>query len=157
MATAALVALYPGRLAPKAVAHRVWVIGPALVASLLAFSPSLPIGSPAASVPVSAFNYLENHPGRVLTTYEWSGYGVLRGHRSFVDGRTDFFVGPLLTESLALQDLKHDPLPLFKRYHVRYVVWSLSAPLGVYLQASPHATLVYRHNGDGVFRLANPY
>ena len=63
-------------------------------------------------------------PGRIFTEYTWGDYSVARHRATFVDGRTDLFEGPVLTEFMAVTNLTTNPDPVLSAYHVSYVVWA---------------------------------
>jgi hypothetical protein len=146
-------------LAATLPAHRAW--GPrvrqcvgacaiGLMIALLAL-PSVPAGSVTSDTPVQAFNFLSAHPGRIFTQYTWGDYSIARHRATFVDGRTDLFVGPVLTEFFAISNVTTDPDPILNRYHVDYVVWAPHTPLEVYLSHSPTWLVVDRTSQAVVF------
>jgi hypothetical protein len=95
--------------------------------------PSVPAGTVATGTPVQAFDFLASHPGRIFTEYTWGDYSIARHRATFVDGRTDLFVGPVLSDFFAVSDLTTDPDLLFLKYDVSYVVWSPDQPLSEFL------------------------
>jgi hypothetical protein len=133
-------------LAASLPAHRPWgprarrvtaAGGIGLMIALLAL-PSVPAGSVTSDTPVQAFNFLSVHRGRIFTEYTWGDYSIARHRATFVDGRTDLFVGPVLTEFFAISNMTTDPDPILSRYHVDYVVWAPHTPLALFL-AEDHA------------------
>jgi hypothetical protein len=95
--------------------------------------PSVPAGTVATGTPVQAFDFLASHPGRIFTEYTWGDYSITRHRATFVDGRTDLFVGPVLSDFFAVSNLTTDPDPLLSRYDVSYVVWEPHQPLSEFL------------------------
>ena len=87
-----------------------------------------------------AFDYLSGRPGRIFTQYTWGDYSVARHRATFVDGRTDLFEGPVLTEFMAVTNLTTNPDPVLSAYHVSYVVWAPHTPLAQYLAHDPAGT-----------------
>jgi hypothetical protein len=85
---------------------------------------TVPAGTVSADTPVAAFNFLSTHPGRIFTQYTWGDYSIARHRQTFADGRTDLFVGPILTEFFDVGNVSVDPDPILSRYHVDYVVWA---------------------------------
>jgi hypothetical protein len=133
IAAAGLAAGLPARPPLGAKARRiVGGVAGGLMIALLAL-PSVPAGSVTADTPVQAFNFLESHPGRIFTQYSWGDYSIARHRATFADGRTDLFVGPVLSEFFAVSDVTTDPDPILSRYDVSYVVWAPDQPLSEYL------------------------
>ena len=93
---------------------------------------------------MAAFNYLSVHPGRIFTQYTWGDYSVARHRATFVDGRTDLFEGPVLTEFMAVTNLTTNPDPVLSASHVSYVVWAPHTPLALYLAHDPRWHVVDR-------------
>ncbi len=75
----------------------------------LVLLPSVPAGTVTSDTPVAAFNFLEHHPGRIFTEYTWGDYSIVRHRQTFVDGRTDLFTGPVLTEFFAVGGVTEIP------------------------------------------------
>jgi hypothetical protein len=133
IAAAGLAASLPARPQLGAKARRVvGGVAGGLMIALLAL-PSVPAGSVTADTPVQAFNFLASHPGRIFTQYSWGDYSIARHRATFADGRTDLFVGPVLSEFFAVSDVTTDPDPILSRYDVSYVVWEPDQPLSEYL------------------------
>jgi hypothetical protein len=95
--------------------------------------PSAPAGTVTSDTPVQAFNFLELHPGRIFTEYTWADYSIARHRQTFVDGRTDLFVGPVLTDFFAVSNLTTDPDTILSKYEVSYVLWEPDQPLSEFL------------------------
>jgi hypothetical protein len=100
---------------------------------------------------VAAFNFLSSHPGRIFTQYTWGDYSIARHRQTFADGRTDLFVGPVLTEFFDVGDVSVNPDPILSRYHVDYVVWARGTSLYQYLVHDPRWEVVDRTGPAVVF------
>lgn len=112
---------------------------------------SVPAGTVSADTPVAAFNFLSSHPGRIFTQYTWGDYSIARHRQTFADGRTDLFVGPVLTEFFDVGDVSVNPDPILSRYHVDYVVWARGTSLYQYLVHDPRWEVVDRTGPAVVF------
>jgi hypothetical protein len=99
--------------------------------------PSVPAGTVTTDTPVQAFNFLASHPGRIFTEYTWADYSIARHRATFVDGRTDLFVGPVLSSFFAVSNLTADPDRILSRYDVSYVIWEPAQPLSEFLAHDP--------------------
>jgi hypothetical protein len=146
-------------LAASLPVHRVWgprarrlagALGICLVL-ILAVYPSVPAGTVTSDTPVQAFTFLQSHPGRIFTQYTWGDYSIVRHRATFADGRTDLFIGPVLTEFFDVSDVKVNPDPIFSRYDVNYVVWPKATPLAEYLTHDPRWMVVDRTKQALVF------
>jgi hypothetical protein len=133
LVTAGLAATLPARAAWGATARRWTGAGMLTLAIVLVALPAVPAGKVASSQPIRAFDYLSGRPGRIFTQYTWGDYSVARHRATFVDGRTDLFEGPVLTEFMAVTNLTTNPDPVLSAYHVSYVVWAPHTPLTQYL------------------------
>jgi hypothetical protein len=100
---------------------------------------------------VAAFNFLAPHPGRIFTQYTWGDYAIARHRATFVDGRTDLFVGRVLSEFFAVSNLTAAPDPILSRYDVDYVVWAPRTPLALYLEKDQKWQVVDRTHQALVF------
>jgi hypothetical protein len=125
-------------------------LGLGLMLALAAY-PSVPAGTVTADTPVQAFTFLESHPGRIFTQYTWGDYSIVRHRATFADGRTDLFVGPVLTDFFNVSEVKVDPDPILSRYHVDYVVWPRATPLAEYLSHDARWVVVDRTGPALVF------
>ena len=148
---AGLAATLPLRPAWGTMARRAAVAFYAVLAIVLLAQPSVPAGTISPTLPVQAFNYLEPHPGRVFTEYTWGDYSIARHRATFVDGRTDLFEGPVLTEFFAITNMTTNPEPVFAAYHVSYVVWAPRTSLSIYLAHDPRWHVVDRTSVALVF------
>ena len=120
--------------APWGTTARRWAGGGLVVLAIVILAiRAVPAGQVASSQPVAAFNYLSAHPGRIFTQYTWGDYSVARHRGTFVDGRTDLFEGPVLTEFMAVTNLTTNPDAVLSAYKVSYVVWAPDTPLALYL------------------------
>jgi len=111
----------------------------------------VPAGTVTSDTPVAAFTFLEHHPGRIFTQYAWGDYSIVRHRQTFVDGRTDLFTGPVLTEFFAVGGVTQNPDPVLDRYDVNYVVWPRQSPLSQYLSHDPRWEIVDRTPAALVF------
>ena len=133
LVAAGLAATLPARAAWGTTARR-WTGGGLLALAIVIVAiPAVPAGTVSSSQPIGAFNYLSGRPGRIFTEYTWGDYSVARHRATFVDGRTDLFEGPVLTEFMAVTNLTTNPDPVLSAYHVSYVVWAPHTPLAQYL------------------------
>jgi hypothetical protein len=117
----------------------------------LVAAPSVPAGSVVSSTPVKAFDFLSDHPGRIFTEYTWGDYSIVRHRATFVDGRTDYFSGAVLSDYFAVSNLTTDPDSVLSRYDVSYVVWDRGTPLYTYLSHDPRWVVVDRTTPAVVF------
>lgn len=148
---AGVAAVLPARPAWGTTARR-WAGGGLVVLAIVILAiPAVPAGQVASSQPVAAFTYLRTHPGRIFTEYTWGDYSVARHRATFVDGRTDLFEGPVLTEFMAVTNLTRDPDPVLSAFHVSYVVWAPHTPLALYLERDPRWHVVHRTSVALVF------
>ncbi|HEX4128074.1 MAG TPA: hypothetical protein VHX67_10885 [Acidimicrobiales bacterium] len=148
---AGVAAALPMRAPWGATARRWTGGGLAVLAIVILAIPAVPAGQVASSQPVTAFNYLRAHPGRIFTEYTWGDYSVARHRATFVDGRTDLFEGPVLTEFMAVTNLTRNPDPVLSDYHVSYVVWAPHTPLALYLDRDARWHVVDRTSVALVF------
>jgi hypothetical protein len=133
LVAAGLAATLPARAAWGTTARRWTGAGMLALAIVFVAIPAVPAGTVASSQPIRAFDYLSGRPGRIFTQYTWGDYSVARHRATFVDGRTDLFEGPVLTEFMAVTNLTTNPDPILSAYHVSYVVWAAHTPLAQYL------------------------
>jgi hypothetical protein len=149
--SAGLAASLPARRAWGPRARR--LIGASVIGLLVALVavPSVPAGSVSLDTPVQAFTFLAPHPGRIFTEYTWADYAIARHRATFVDGRTDLFVGPVLSDYFAVADLTARPDPVLSRYRVDFVVWAPHTPLAQYLAGDSRWEVVDRTSQSVVF------
>jgi hypothetical protein len=139
-----LAASLPARPAWGTTARR-WVgAGLVMIGIAVLAAPSVPAGSVSPTQPVQAFDYLSSRPGRIFTEYTWGDYSIARHRATFVDGRTDLFEGPVLTEFFDITNLTIGPDPVLRTYHVRYVVWAPHTALSEFLLHDPRWHVVDR-------------
>ncbi len=133
----------------------------AVLAGALLAGHHLPAGSPLRgrsswATPVQAAAYLAHRPGRVFATYWWGDYLTYVGIPVFVDGRTDLYLGSgVLSTYSEVSGLSTGPDTVFRRFDVRYVLWSRESALATYLSHDPRwrlvldsgPALVYEHLG----------
>ena len=139
-----LAASLPARPAWSTTARRWAGAGLVVMGIAILAAPSVPTGSVSSSLPIGAFDYLSSHPGRIFTEYTWGDYSVARHRATFVDGRTDLFEGPVLTEFFDIMNLSIDPDPVFRSYGVDYVVWAPATALSEFLTHDPRWHVVDR-------------
>ena len=133
LVAAGLAAALPARAAWGTAARRWTGAGMLTLAIVFVAIPAVPAGTVASSQPIGAFNYLSGRSGRIFTEYTWGDYSVARHRATFVDGRTDLFEGPVLTEFMAVTNVTTNPDPVLSAYHVSFVVWAAHTPLAQYL------------------------
>jgi len=124
--------------APWGTTARRWAGGGLVAMAIVVLAiPAVPAGTVSPTQPIAAFNYLRARPGRIFTEYTWGDYSIARHRATFVDGRTDLFEGPVLTEFMAASNLTASPDPVLAAYQVAYVVWAPRTPLALYLAHDP--------------------
>jgi len=137
------------RLRPSLI---VWPVLGVLAVSFL-HGPYAPAGIPANGVPVQAVDYLQQHRGRIFSTYLWNDYLDWVGRQVFVDGRTELYTNNgVLSTYLDIANLTTDPDPVLRSYDVKYVLWQPYTPLALYLQNDPqHWRQVWSSSESVVF------
>jgi hypothetical protein len=134
----------------------VWPLMAVLGLSLLQ-GPWWPAGTPAASVPVRAVQYLEHQHGRVFSTYLWNDYLDYVGIRVFVDGRTELYTStPVLKQYLEVDELTTNPDPILRDYRVEYVLWPTKSALSLYLVEDRNWRVVWRSSQAVVLHYVGP-
>ena len=151
LVAAGVAATLPARAAWGTTARRWTGAGLLALGIVIVAIPAVPAGTVSSSQPIGAFNYLSVRPGRIFTEYTWGDYSVARHRATFVDGRTDLFEGPVLTEFMAVSNLTTNPDPVLSAYHVSYVVWAPHTPLVQYLAHDSHWYVVDRTSVALVF------
>ena len=146
-----LAASLPARRPWGAVARRWAGGGLVVVAIVILAAPSVPTGTVSPTLPVQAFDYLSPHHGRIFTEYTWGDYSIVRHRATFVDGRTDLFEGPVLTQFFDVTNVTTDPDPVLSAYRVSYVVWAPHTALAEYLSHDPRWHVVDRSAVADVF------
>jgi hypothetical protein len=130
-------------------------------AALLA-GPHTPAGAPqrggSMGNPVAATSFLKHTTGRVFTTYWWGDYMIYERIPVFVDGRTDLYFGTDILETYTnVANAVVNPDPVFKQWHIRWVMWNTGSALDVYLSADPRWKVAFRSGGDVVFEHIGPW
>jgi hypothetical protein len=148
---AGLAASLPLRPAWSTTARRWAGAGLVIMGIAILAAPSVPAGSVSSTLPVQAFNDLASHPGRIFTEYTWGDYSIARHRATFVDGRTDLFEGPVLTEFFDITNLTINPDPVLRSYDVDYVVWAPDTALAEFLSHDPRWRVVDRTSIAWVF------
>jgi hypothetical protein len=128
----------------------------AVACAALLLGPHTPAGSPQLGgpmgTPVAATAFLEHQTGRVFTTYWWGDYMIYEHIPVFVDGRTDVYFGTgILDTYVDVAAVTIDPDAVFRRWDVRWVMWSPGTSLSVYLSQDPRWKVAYRSGGAVVF------
>ncbi len=151
IAAAGLAATFPARAAWGERVRRLVGCGAIGLMIALVALPSVPAGTVTTDTPVAAFNFLEHHPGRIFTQYTWGDYSIARHRATFADGRTDLFVGKVLSQFFAVSNLTTSPDPILSHYDVDYVVWGPGMPLSEYLSKDASWTEVFHTSQSMVF------
>jgi hypothetical protein len=129
----------------------VWPLVAVLGVSLL-HGPWYRAGTPDPSVPVRAVAYLDQHPGRIFSTYLWNDYLDWVGRQVFVDGRTELYTdNGVLAQYLSVDNLTTDPDPVLRGRRVDYVLWPPRTPLSLYLEHDAHWRVAWRSRTAVVF------
>jgi hypothetical protein len=149
--TVGLAASLPARPAWSTTARRWAGAGLVVMGIAILAAPSVPAGSVSPTLPVQEFDDLASHPGRIFTEYTWGDYSIARHWATFVDGRTDLFEGPVLTEFFDITNLSIDPDPVLRSYRVDYVVWAPGTALAEFLSHDPRWHVVDRTSVAWVF------
>ncbi len=132
----------------------VWPIAGVLGVAFL-HGPIASAGALDPGTPVAAVGYLQDHPGRILSTYLWNDYLDLEGRRVFVDGRTELYTGNgILRRYLAVDHLTGDPDPTLAAYRVDYVLWPKQDALAVFLAHDSNWWTVWSSSTAVVFHRA---
>jgi hypothetical protein len=151
-----LAASLPARPAWSTTARRWAGAGLVVMGIAILAAPSVPAGSVSPTLPVGAFDYLSPHPGRIFTEYTWGDYSIARHRATFVDGRTDLFDGPVLTEFFDITNLSIDPDPVLRSYDVDYVVWAPGTAVSEFLSHDARWHVVDRTAVAWVFARSGP-
>ncbi|HZU73365.1 MAG TPA: hypothetical protein VE990_11410 [Acidimicrobiales bacterium] len=138
----------------------VWPIA-ALACFVFVAGPHPPAGAPErggdSGMPVAATAYLQQHPGRVFSSYWYNDYLIHAGIPVFVDGRTDLYFGtPVLSEYEKLASVSQDPDILLNRWKVQYVLWTKGSALSVFLSHDHAWRQVFQAGSSVVFQRVQP-
>jgi hypothetical protein len=115
------------RFAGALAVGRGWPVAGALAIGLLLYVPR-PVAMQPVFWPVHAAQFIRENPeqfrGNMFNQYAWGGYlmAVLPEHKTFVDGRTDFYGEPLIREFWATTELATNWTAALEKYDV---AWSL--------------------------------
>ena len=99
--------------------------------------------------PVAAVDYIRENPeqfdGNMFNQYIWGGYllHALPGHRTFVDGRTDFFGEALIRQYDDTSALRTNWQQALQEYHVSWTLLPTDHRLNLALALLPDWHLVY--------------
>ena len=114
-----------------------------------------PAGAPLGGrgpldMPVDAAAFVHRQQGRTFSTYWWGDYLIHVGVPVFVDGRTDLYFGTgVLPTYVNVSTLSVSPDSVFRRWDIRWVLWSRDSALSVFLSKDPRWKLVLT-SGDAV-------
>lgn len=127
-----------------------------VVAAMLHYFPTRTAltASMAERFPVHAVEYLRQHPvpGPMFDNYNFGGYLVDAGYKTFIDGRGDLFErGGVFADYMRLVDLKPGGLDALRRYQIQSCLIKRDEPLATALLASPDWKRVYADNVSALF------
>lgn len=109
----------------------------------------------AEQIPISAFDYLEEHrpPGPIFNSYNWGGYLIWRfypEYLSYVDGRTDLYGDDFLSIYLNTWLAADGWEVALEQRNIRLIIIEPQAPLG-YALLSQEWRLVFEDDQAKVF------
>lgn len=108
----------------------------------------------AEKFPVQAVEYLRQHPipGPMFDNYDFGGYLVHAGYKTFIDGRADVFEsGGVFSDYMRVIGLKPGGLDVLRRYQIQSCLIKRDEPLATALLASPGWKRVYVDNVSALF------
>lgn len=109
----------------------------------------------AANFPVHAVEYLREHPvpGAMFDSYDFGGYLIWSGYKTFIDGRGEIFEdGGVLQDYLDLSLLQRPGgLDVLRRYNIQSCILGRDASLSVVLADLPGWQKVYSDNTSVIF------
>jgi hypothetical protein len=138
-------------------ASRGWPVALAAAAAFVVFAPH-PTKMPATDWPVKAVEFVRQHPaefaGNMFNQYSWGGYllEVLPEHKTFVDGRTDFFGEELIREFADTTALRPNWVAPLQKYRVQWTLMPSDHRLNLALAASGAWTNLYSDEVAAVWR-----
>lgn len=108
--------------------------------SFVAISRAIPSKNNIASLlktdPGNMFLYAKTRGGRVFTTYDWASYSIWNNEKTYVDSRTDLYLGTsTLTNYIDIINLTRNPVPILARSNVRWIILPKNNPLVAVLRA----------------------
>jgi hypothetical protein len=115
---------------------------------------------PAKDWPVAAVQFIKANPdkfaGNMFNQYVWGGYlmEVLPEHRTFVDGRTDFFGEGLIREFADTTALAPGWDDTLRKYEVRWTLMPRTHRLNVALALLPQWSCTYSDQVAMIWRKA---
>jgi len=122
-------------------ASRGWPVVLAAAVAFLVFVPH-PTEMPAERWPVKAVDFVRQHPqdfaGNMFNQYMWGGYLMefLPEHKTFVDGRTDFFGEELIREFSDTTALRTNWAAALQKYNVQWTLMPSDHRLNLALAAA---------------------
>lgn len=111
----------------------------------------------AASFPVGAVEYLQQHPipAGLFNDYRWGSYLIWAlgpSHKVFIDGRTDLYESAgILSDYVEIAGL-NNPLERLRKYGVVACLIEPGTPLADFLESQPNWEVAYRDEGSVLFR-----
>jgi hypothetical protein len=132
-----------------------FAFGAAVALAVLAPQPT---ALPAERWPVAAVRYLKAHPdtvrGPVLNQYTWGGYLMweLPEHKTFVDGRADFFGEEPVKEFRDATSLRPNWPEVFRKYNIQWTLMPRDHRLNLVLALLPEWSCVYTDDVSTIYR-----
>lgn len=111
--------------------------------------------------PVTAVEFLRNHPGTVegpmFNSYAWGGFLIreLPDHAVFVDGRNDFYGAALLQDYRLVNRAQPGWAEVLARYRVRWTILPQEHALNALLELDARWEEVYRDATTRIYRMAS--
>ncbi len=140
-------------------ASRGWPVIAAAAAVFVLFAPH-PTEMPAERWPVQAMAFVRQHPqefaGNMFNQYMWGGYLLeeLPEHKTFVDGRTDFFGEELIREFSDTTALRPNWAEPLEKYRVQWTLMPSDHRLNLALAAQGSWSCVYSDEVAMIWRKA---
>lgn len=146
-----------GRLHNISTAGRGGVILAGIAAICIIFVPR-PVEFPAKDWPVAAVEFIRAHPddfaGNMFNQYMWGGYLLqyLPEHKTFVDGRSDFFGEELVKEFTATAGLHTNWPAALEKYRVAWTLMPREHRLNSALALAPAWHLAFSNETALIYR-----
>ena len=127
---------------------RAWLLVGVAAVVAIAVIPR-PTKMPPEKWPVAAVDYIKKYPeqfdGNMFNLYIWGGYllHALPEHRTFVDGRTDFFGEALIRQYDDTSALRTNWLQALQQYHVSWTLLPTEHRVNLALALLPDWHLAY--------------
>ena len=96
--------------------------------------------------PIHALAYLRDHPvpGPIFNAYNFGGYMIFSGYKTFIDGRSELFEQTgVLSDYMHITLLKPGAMQVLSGYQVRSCLMERDEPLSTVLAAMPDWQTVY--------------